>query len=547
MLRWICCLSLLACTEGGGGDSADGGTPRTMDLGPAQADAGADLGEALEDAGALLDASDGLPRDAAADAALPPLDAGSDAGVPVCPEPEPELLERRPEGEGRYRRFRQVSGANLLPRDVRVYLPPDYEGSGLDYPVLYMHDGQNLFSDAEAAFGVEWGVDETLDGLAERGMRPWIVVALDNTPQRLADYSFEADPDYAGGNGEAYADLLVDTVVPLIDAHFRTLCAAEHRALAGSSMGGLISLQIGLRNPEVFGRLGVLSPSLFWNGHSVIDALAQHAGPRPLRLWMDGGTLEGEVGLGFSSLVRDLRRAVAAARAQGFVFGRDLAGLEDEGARHDEPAWAARLPAVFEWLLGDAVIEEGEAEALTLRSFAAGLPVGGRAALSVEAQLPGAPRVTVPADLAGLHSLDPELARVEEGEVLALAEGRATLAAEWKGQSAETQIVIGGGARLDFVVEVPAGTPEGEGVYVTGDHAALGPWDPAGLALAQRDGRWRGSLLAAPGTVIEFKFTRGDWETVEKGAGGEELENRRFRLDGDEVLEARVLRWADSE
>ena len=182
-------------------------------------------------------------------------------------------------------------------RRVWLYLPPGYDAPGntARYPVLYMHDGQNVF-DAATSYVGEWGVDETLDSLAAAGVTAPIVVAVDHGGERrLDEYSpwrnetFRwpgSDPDAPaapgpgpGGEGEAYVEFLTTTLKPTIDARFRTLPGRETTGILGSSMGGLISLYAALRHPDVFGRVGVFSPA-FWFAPEMYDWTAQSKAAR---------------------------------------------------------------------------------------------------------------------------------------------------------------------------------------------------------------------------------------------------------------------------
>ncbi|HEX8832202.1 MAG TPA: alpha/beta hydrolase-fold protein, partial [Longimicrobium sp.] len=150
-------------------------------------------------------------------------------------------------------------------RRVWVYLPPDYASSSKRYPVLYMHDGQNVFDDSTSGFG-EWGVDETLDSLFATGDPGVIVVAVDHGgAKRLDEYSPFINPRHGGGEGDAYVDFLAQTLKPLIDRRYRTRPDRLNTGVAGSSMGGLISLYAALKYPDVFGRAGIFSPSLWFS------------------------------------------------------------------------------------------------------------------------------------------------------------------------------------------------------------------------------------------------------------------------------------------
>lgn len=174
---------------------------------------------------------------------------------------------------GRLVEHESVASAHLGPRNVTVWLPPGYDGGSERHPVLYMHDGQNLFDPARAAFG-EWGVDEHLVRLIETGqVRPPIVVGVWNTPLRLREYvpadlidALPAEvrdslmPMYGGPPlSDAYLRFLVEELKPRIDAEYRTLPDRDDTVIAGSSMGGLISLYAMMKHPDVFGAAGCLS------------------------------------------------------------------------------------------------------------------------------------------------------------------------------------------------------------------------------------------------------------------------------------------------
>src|SRR4051794_8921394 len=176
-------------------------------------------------------------------------------------------------------------------RGVDVYLPDSYAEGRRRYPVVYMQDGQNLSDPAIAFCGNTWHLDEGLPWLAGRGIEP-IVVGVHNTPGRLAEYSPFADARHGGGDGDRYARFLIDTVKPRIDAAFRTRKDREHTAVAGSSMGGLISLYAFFRRPSPFGAAAVISPSIWFGGGEIL-AFVERARTTRGRLYLDVGTAEG--------------------------------------------------------------------------------------------------------------------------------------------------------------------------------------------------------------------------------------------------------------
>ena len=148
-------------------------------------------------------------------------------------------------------------------RRVWLYLPPDYETSNESYPVVYMHDGQNLFDSSTSNYG-EWNVDETLDKLVKEKNLKLIVVGIDNGgSKRLDEYSPWINEKYGGGKGDLYLDFIIETLKPYIDSNYKTLKDKNNTAIIGSSMGGLISHYAGLKYPKIFGKIGVFSPA-FW-------------------------------------------------------------------------------------------------------------------------------------------------------------------------------------------------------------------------------------------------------------------------------------------
>ncbi|MGH7511843.1 MAG: alpha/beta hydrolase [Gemmatimonadales bacterium] len=229
-------------------------------------------------------------------------------------------------------------------RDVLVYLPPSYHGRRRSYPVLYMHDGQNLF-DPDTSFAGEWGVGRILDAAARRGLEAIVVGVPNMGAERLDEYSPFHDPGAGGGgHGAAYAAFLATTLKPLVDGRFRTRPSRDSTLILGSSMGGLISLYALFRHPDVFGAVGALSPSL-WFGAGAIFAEVDRAPLVPARIYLDIGTLEGAEHVANARRMRDL------LQAKGYRPGRDLRWLESRCGRHDERSWGRRFARALPWLL----------------------------------------------------------------------------------------------------------------------------------------------------------------------------------------------------
>ena len=228
-------------------------------------------------------------------------------------------------------------------RDLLVYLPPSYGTGGRRYPVLYMHDGQNLFDEA-TSFGREWDVDRTLDDASAEGIEA-IVVGIPNMGElRIAEYAPWTDARVGGGRGDDYLRFLVETVKPLIDTDFRTRPEREATGIAGSSMGGLISLYGFFRHPGTFGFCGAMSPSLWFAGNAILPFI-ESSPFVPGRIYLDIGTREGAVAVQHVAHLREL------LLRKGYRRRRDLLVVVETGGRHEETAWARRLHRELRFLL----------------------------------------------------------------------------------------------------------------------------------------------------------------------------------------------------
>jgi predicted alpha/beta superfamily hydrolase len=265
--------------------------------------------------------------------------------------------------EGRLVYWTDVASAHLGPsRHVEIWLPPGYdEAPGTRYPVLYMHDGQNLFDPRIANTGVDWGVDEAVVRLAGRGvMPPVIVVGVWSTSARGPEYSpWHSAPDYAR--------FLIEELMPRVNQEFRTLTGPANTAVMGSSMGGLLSFYLVTHHPDAFGACGCVSTHFplsqamvarYFTGvakvenpdttpYVIHDIARGLAAPKGARYWFDYGTE------GLDSAYAPSHAFVRAwLRRQGLVENRDFVIRAYQGATHNEASWRARLEDPLTFLFG---------------------------------------------------------------------------------------------------------------------------------------------------------------------------------------------------
>ncbi len=243
-------------------------------------------------------------------------------------------------------------------RKIWVYLPPSYPASKRKrYPVLYVHDGNNVFDEATAFLGVEWELDETAEKLIkEEKIREIIIVAIENNYQRQEEYTHIHDP-MCGGGGDAdlYAHFIIKDLKPFIDKEYRTLKDRQYTGIMGSSLGGLVSMYIGWKYWETFSMAGVVSPSVWWAGRDILKVIQKTAKKPPIRVWVDMGSLEGtmdETEEGLPQAVVDARLLRDILIGKGFKLHRDLEYLEVEGAQHTEADWAKRVDKILLFFFG---------------------------------------------------------------------------------------------------------------------------------------------------------------------------------------------------
>ncbi len=243
---------------------------------------------------------------------------------------------------GTVRYHPKIKGMGLLPRDVVAWLPPGYDAGTFACPVLYMHDGQNVFDPATASFGVDWQIDETCTRMiAEETLPPVIVVGIYCTADRWQEYG--GDPDKT----EAYLRLITDVIKPMIDTTYRTQPDREHTYIMGSSMGGIISYLAAWERPDVFAGAGCLSPAFMFG--DVLDKTEKYEGaPKDLRIYIDNGG----VGMDREKLQPSVDDMLDILARKADAIGITYTWYLDNDGEHNEAAWAARAHHPLMFLLG---------------------------------------------------------------------------------------------------------------------------------------------------------------------------------------------------
>lgn len=238
-------------------------------------------------------------------------------------------------------------------RTVRIYTPDGYDEHGPHrYPVLYMHDGQNVFAHPESALFDTWCANHALEAMVSEGrLEPWIIVAVDSGAGRLQEYSPWDEPrSHIRARGPQYARFLIEQLKPYVDRVYRTRPGPEWTAAMGASLGGLMSLYLGWKHPELFGRIGALSPTVMWSHGKLFQQWKEHS-RRWTRIYLDAGSTEHIPGNGFA-----LNYGEATRDFYGHLKGlgyhdHEVILVLEPGGEHHERDWQRRLPFAMRWLL----------------------------------------------------------------------------------------------------------------------------------------------------------------------------------------------------
>jgi len=227
-------------------------------------------------------------------------------------------------------------------RRIWIYLPPDYEERKKNYPVLYMHDGQNLFDDITSYVG-EWGIDESLNKLFEQNGKGVIVVGIDHGDSlRGEELTPWENKKYGGGKGSIYAKFIVETLKPYIDKNYRTLTDRENTGVMGSSFGGINAFYMGLAHHDVFGKVGVFSPS-FWYSDECFKMAENFNKMADIKMFILAGGKE------YSQLEEQVRKMEKIFRKNGFNENELKVKIVPQG-KHSEVFWRGEFPEAYKWL-----------------------------------------------------------------------------------------------------------------------------------------------------------------------------------------------------
>jgi predicted alpha/beta superfamily hydrolase len=415
-------------------------------------------------------------------------------------------------------------------RNIRIYLPPSYSAQpDKYYPVLYVHDGQNIFDALESYSGQSWNLHHTADSLIkEKMIEEIIIVAVDNMgEERLSEYAHQ-DGFFQGteikGRGIKYERFFIKELMPFIEKKYRVKKGSENTALMGSSMGGLVTFNMGLRRPDLFGKLGVVSPSLWWGDNDAAAKLKSYdyQGLKS-KIWLDTGDAEGR----FMSFTEDV---IAEIKNIKNNYDLDLVYYQAPDAVHSESAWAKRVHSPLLYFFG----EIGEVETVELVGREEISLNGPQIRLNPVLTFDSSFKITA---LEGEYkSLKPELLKINNyGALIPKQTGTVKIEFNVWGHSAFKNIKIieklSSKVNIDIYLQVKnQNEAQIKEVYLADN-------EPQEIKMEHLDNSYyKSSLKLKRDKIINFKFTLGSWSTVEKNEEGNDVESHFIKADEDKTL-----------
>lgn len=419
-------------------------------------------------------------------------------------------------------------------RCLRIYLPPSYHlQPDRHYPVLYMHDGQNIFSGDSSYSGAGWEIHHAADELiARRQMQELIIVGIDHqNDQRLSEFA-HTDGSFNGhpvkGKGLKYESFLIEDVKPYIESNYRALPGPENTALMGSSMGGLVTFNIGLRHPKVFGKLGVLSPSFWWGGDATLRQVRKLTRNHlPKRMWIDIGDAENHFGEGFTEVVQTLLE-------KGIKPQDEMACWVIPGGIHSETDWMHRVHCPLLYFFGEV-------------GFPERMELHGRDLIGVRGSEYRINPVAIYSSgfcitphPVQFESSRPDILTVDPNYTLRPHQpGETVLTAGWEHLRISRRYAVTEFLSQEVTITVEVTVPE----ETAGESVFIGTFGPADHQLEETDEGFTGKLVLKRDSIMNFKFTRGSWDAVERDSSGHDIPSRRILASEDATVHFTVESW----
>ena len=233
-----------------------------------------------------------------------------------------------------------------IQKKIWVYLPKDYHDSNMSYPVIYMHDAQNLFDD-ETSFVGEWKVDEYLDSIKKNKS---IIIGIEHgNEKRIEELTPFLNENYGGGKADDYLQFIISTLKPKIDSNYRTLSNKNHTTILGSSLGGLISLYAVIKYPETFGKAGVFSPAIWINKNEIFEFVKHSEIDPNKKFYFLVGAKEGDTKEFALEMVTDQHKMIELLLDKGIHKNNIIEKVIPNG-HHNETLWSTNFPEAYQWL-----------------------------------------------------------------------------------------------------------------------------------------------------------------------------------------------------
>lgn len=426
-------------------------------------------------------------------------------------------------------------------RNIYLYLPPEYDVyPDKRYPVLYMHDGQNIFDPSTSSTGTSWEIHKTADRLISEGkIRELIIVgiAFKERGKEFSHYSWNKKAvkwnEYArfeytiDGKGELYEDFIINDLKPYIDKNFRTLPDKDNTGLMGSSAGGLVTFNIGIRHPDIFSKLGIMSPAFFGMDFDVLNRLDK----KDLKMWFDTGEKE-------PCLMEDTKHVVDLLLSKGYTEGKDLIYYQVPDGFHSNKDWGERAAGPLIFFFGD-IGEPVHAELTGRNQIGRNEDeVRVNSVISYKSGL-------VRSDLNGSYAVeDPEILDIKpDGVIKPKMEGITKVDYTFGNvrASKEYRVVenLSKNVKIEFEVKVPESTPEDAVIFAD-------TYSPINLGMEKAArGIYKGTFYLPRGLNVNYrlKMVCRNQLSVEKDTDLHDIPFRQLEAVKDEEIQCIVNRW----
>lgn len=473
-------------------------------------------------------------------------------GIVSCaPAEEDDISGSKDLGDVSFETISGFSSTNISKsRNIKIMLPGTYSSGTASYPVLYMHDGQNIFAPG-GTYG-SWDVEVAYQELADAyKINEIIIVGMDNTDDRMSEYTDTVDSTYGGGNGDNYIKMIKYELIPHINSKYRTKTGPENTAIMGSSLGGLISFYAGWNYSDTFGMAGCVSSSFWWDDQNLLKSIVNYSGAKKnVKFWVDAGNAEGDdttdtgspnwvANNGATDMAEDAYYMANRLVELGWVNESDVMLDIDYNGGHNEAAWRGRVhkPLLFFFKKSAPTLSGFSAtfssSSIDKKSLIPNVLIFVKATYDngLEAEVPFT-NLTLTSPQSDLYYVSNTMIYLHTNLITQNTQIVFTVDYGSKQTTATLSVV---GDYVDVHLEITTPDNSGNTIYMVGNIPELGSWDPpSGFVLYEESSGggqkvYTNILNVARDAIMSFKYCAGNsWSYEELKSDSSAADDRSF-------------------